>query len=59
MPLETSEKLEFLSDIAAAAERLSGLLDEFEALQGDSKGAAGPLHPAQLTPLQPATMNRV
>jgi hypothetical protein len=32
MPLETSEKLEFLSDIELAADRLAALMGEFDAL---------------------------
>lgn len=31
MPLEASEKLEFLSDIDASADKLVSLLDEYEA----------------------------
>ncbi len=31
MPLETSEKLEFLSDVEASADKLVSLLDRYEA----------------------------
>jgi hypothetical protein len=39
MPLETSEKLEFLSDIENSAEKLADLLDAFEALTPDAPGS--------------------
>ena len=39
MPLEPSEKLEFLSDIDASADKLVSLLDEYEAHARDSVAA--------------------
>jgi hypothetical protein len=35
MPLETSEKLEFLSDIESSAEKLASLLEEYESVAPD------------------------
>jgi hypothetical protein len=32
MPLEASEKLEFLSDVESSADKLSGLVEELESL---------------------------
>ena len=39
MPLETSEKLEFLSDIELSAEKLADLLDRFDAASPSGDGA--------------------
>jgi hypothetical protein len=36
MPMDASEKLEFLSDIESSADKLAGLVDEFEALLASS-----------------------
>jgi hypothetical protein len=51
MPLETSEKLEFLSDIESATDKLVELLDRFEVLTpgndsppaGEERRVEGPL----------------
>ena len=40
MPLETSEKLEFLADIESAAEKLAGLVAELEASEFAAATAA-------------------
>ena len=40
MPLETSEKLEFLTDIETSAEKLAGLLAELEAVGVSERAAA-------------------
>lgn len=39
MPLDTSEKLEFLSDIESAATRLSSLLSDLEFADVEAAGA--------------------
>ena len=46
MPLDTSEKLEFLSDIESSADKLAELLDRFEAASppsSDGSAADGPV----------------
>lgn len=46
MPLETSEKLEFLADIESSADKVVALLDEYETLASASPPAdphRGPL----------------
>lgn len=45
MPLEPSEKLEFLSDIDASADKLVSLLDEFEAHAPTTASDADPTPP--------------
>jgi hypothetical protein len=42
MPLETSEKLEFLSDIEASADKLDSLLDQYAALAPADESPAPP-----------------
>jgi hypothetical protein len=39
MPLETSEKLEFLSDIELSADKLAGLVGELESLASSPPAA--------------------
>ena len=46
MPLEPSEKLEFLSDIDASADKLVALLDEYEAFAPGAASAADPTPPS-------------
>ncbi len=41
MPLETSEKLEFLTDIETSADRLATLLTELEALVPSDESSPG------------------
>ena len=41
MPLESSEKLEFLSDIESATDKLVELLDRFEAVNPGGDAAQG------------------
>jgi hypothetical protein len=42
MPLETSEKLEFLADIEASAEKLIALVAQFESSPAAAKNAEKP-----------------
>jgi hypothetical protein len=43
MPLDASEKLEFLSDIESSADKLAGMVEEFEALLASSDAPATPV----------------
>jgi hypothetical protein len=40
MPLETSEKLEFLSDIESSADKLASLLEQYESVAQDPPSPA-------------------
>ena len=54
MPLETSEKLEFLSDIEASADKLADLVGQYEAFFPDAPAAAaGPSDSSTAPPLTP------
>ena len=48
MPLETSEKLEFLSDIESSADRLAELLDRYEAVSPPSDAPASADGPVEV-----------
>jgi hypothetical protein len=50
MPLETSEKLEFLSDIESSADKLASLLDQYDAIVPEAPSPAP--HPAQTATAQ-------
>ena len=47
MPLETSEKLEFLSDIETSAEKLADLLEQYEAIAPDPSASPAAPHQSQ------------
>ena len=53
MPLETSEKLEFLSDIETSADKLVSLLDQYSALAPDDPPASSfpASSPADVSPV--------
>jgi hypothetical protein len=40
MPLETSEKLEFLSDIESSADKLASLIEQYESVAPDPSSPA-------------------
>ena len=55
MPLEPSEKLEFLSDIDASADKLVSLLDEYEAFAPGTASAAANSTPPSAPPVTQAS----
>ena len=48
MPLDTSEKLEFLSDIESSADKLAELLERFEAASPPAPGGAAENGPVEV-----------
>jgi signal transduction histidine kinase len=57
MPLEPSERLEFLSDIEASAEKLAGLVEEIDALRPAESASPDPSEAAAAAAAAAATGN--